>query len=50
LMSNTAHFHYNRSIRAFRQSVGNHINGNEINSLLLAVGSLTMCYTEVFSY
>lgn len=50
LMSHTAYFHYNRSIRAFRHSVGNHINGNEINSLLLAVGSLTMCYTEVFSY
>lgn len=42
-----AHGHYNKSLRMFRKSIQDFIDGQETNSLWIVVGALIMCFTEV---
>lgn len=42
-----AHGHYNKSLRMFRKSIQDFINGQETDSLWIVVGALIMCFTEV---
>ncbi len=39
--------YYGKSTKLFRQKIKSHINGNEGGVLVLAVGALIMCFTEV---
>lgn len=39
--------HYSKSVKLFRKRIDNHIGGKETNPLMLAVGALIMCFTEV---
>ncbi|KAH6989131.1 fungal-specific transcription factor domain-containing protein [Ilyonectria sp. MPI-CAGE-AT-0026] len=41
-----AHGHYNKSLRMFRKSIQDFIDGQETNSLWIVVGALIMCFTE----
>lgn len=42
-----AHTHYTKAIQLFRQGVTEFIDGKEPNPLMLLVGALLMCFTEV---
>lgn len=42
-----AHSHYTKALQLFRKGVTEFINGKESNSLMLTVGALVMCFTEV---
>lgn len=42
-----AHSHYTKSIQLFRKGVNEFISGKEPNPLMLLVGALLMCFTEV---
>jgi hypothetical protein len=39
--------HYSKSLKLFRQRINSHIGGTKIDPLILAVGALIMCFTEV---
>lgn len=43
-----ANNHYTKALRVFRQEVTEFIGGKGSNPLLLTVGALMMCFTEVF--
>lgn len=42
-----AHSHYTKAIQLFRQGVTEFIEGKESSPLMLLVGALVMCFTEV---
>lgn len=42
-----AHSHYSKALQHFRRGVTDFINGKESNPLVLLVGALLMCFTEV---
>lgn len=42
-----AHSHYTKAIQLFRHGVTEFIEGKESNPLMLLVGALVMCFTEV---
>lgn len=42
-----AHSHYTKAIQLFRHGVTEFIDGKEPNPLMLLVGALLMCFTEV---
>jgi hypothetical protein len=42
-----AHSHYSKAIKLFRHGVTEFIEGKEPNPLMLLVGALLMCFTEV---
>lgn len=42
-----AHSHYTKAIQLFRHGVTDFIEGKESNPLMLLVGALVMCFTEV---
>lgn len=42
-----AHSHYTKAIQLFRHGVTDFIDGRESNPLMLLVGALLMCFTEV---
>jgi hypothetical protein len=42
-----AHRHYSKALKHFRRGVTDFIDGKESNPLMLLVGALLMCFTEV---
>jgi hypothetical protein len=42
-----AHSHYTKALQHFRRGVTDFIDGKESNPLMLLVGALLMCFTEV---
>lgn len=42
-----AHSHYSKALQHFRRGVTDFIDGKESNPLILLVGALLMCFTEV---
>lgn len=43
-----AQSHYTKALQLFRQGVTDFIDGKESNPLMLTVGALVMCFTEVY--
>lgn len=44
-----AQSHYTKALQLFRKGVTEFIDGKESNPLMLTVGALVMCFTEVLS-
>jgi Fungal specific transcription factor domain/Fungal Zn(2)-Cys(6) binuclear cluster domain len=47
---NVASGHYGKSVKLFRRRINDHIGGTSVDPLMLAVGALIMCFTEVWSH
>jgi uncharacterized membrane protein len=45
-----AHSHYSKALKHFRRGVTDFIDGKESNPLMLLVGALLMCFTEVWNF
>jgi hypothetical protein len=46
-IDNVATGHYSKSVKLFRERINDHIWGTSVSPLMLAVGALIMCFTEV---